>query len=285
MSLKDGKRKKHGVAVLGSWQPVPLDFLRSRACAELSPHATKLLLDALATLGPNAAGNGDISFAPSLMIIRGWTSRATLSGAVKELVAHDLLVKTKQGDRLDCCLFAVTLYPLNCDLHKLDVKPGCYFARDFGGVHGELAGKPTEVQPAKWRRVRKLKVDAPSRNKVVKNRSATKQTQEQKHSKTDTSFHHGTKPPVFEDSAVPSRVTFLELPSEGNFLSGYEQLAEAFQQPGAFERVMRASRKESEPEFLQSQIVEIGAQICQIRARSDADSAELSKAEVRIKAI
>lgn len=55
------RTKKHGVAVQGSWLPMPLAFLRSRACASLSPHGIKLLIDVLALLGPNATRNGDLS--------------------------------------------------------------------------------------------------------------------------------------------------------------------------------------------------------------------------------
>ena len=64
------RTKKHSIAVNGAWLPVPLEFLRSRACAELSPHAAKLLLDLMALLGPNATRNGDLSLAPKAMKAR-----------------------------------------------------------------------------------------------------------------------------------------------------------------------------------------------------------------------
>ena len=41
-TLSEGKRKT-GIACVGPWLPVPLEFLRSRACAELSPLAMLLL--------------------------------------------------------------------------------------------------------------------------------------------------------------------------------------------------------------------------------------------------
>jgi hypothetical protein len=80
----------------------------------------------LATLGPNATKNGDISIAPKLMAARGWTSRSSLNAAMIELVSFGLITKTRQGSRLDCSLFAVTLYPLNCDMKKLDVSSEMY---------------------------------------------------------------------------------------------------------------------------------------------------------------
>lgn len=202
--------KKHGVAVTGAWIPFPLTFLRSRACAELSPHGAKLLLDLLALLGPNAKRNGDLSLTPRLMLMRGWSSRATLQKAVAELIDHGLLAQTKQGSRLDCSLFAVTLFPLNCDLKKLDTGPGSYSVNDWT-KHGEQA--PSEERPATWRRARKTDLLAPPRNKVPKKRSATDQTQLMKVEQTSTLFRGGTKSPVLKTSAVPLRVTYLDKPS------------------------------------------------------------------------
>lgn len=149
------KRSKHGISVTGSWIPVPLDFLRSRACAELSPHALKLLFDLFAQLGPNATRNGDLSITFKTMRARGWTSKSSLLAAVDELTECGLVVKTRQGSRLDCNLFAVTLYPLNCDLSKLDVSPGAYRSTDYMGDGGTQATPPGEADPACWRRARK----------------------------------------------------------------------------------------------------------------------------------
>lgn len=167
--------KKRGIAVTGAWLPLPLDFARSRACAELSPHAAKLLLDALALLGPNANRNGDLSLTPKLMKARGWTGRETLNAAVRELEEHGLLFRTRQGGRLDCSLFALTLYPLDCDLSKLDVRPGAYRVTDWMDG-GTLADAPTEAKPATWRRARKTQTVAPPRDEVPPERPATGRT-------------------------------------------------------------------------------------------------------------
>lgn len=79
------RTKKHSIAVNGAWLPVPLEFMRSRACAELSPHAAKLLLDLMALLGPNATRNGDLSLAPKAMKARGWSGRETLFERIDKL--------------------------------------------------------------------------------------------------------------------------------------------------------------------------------------------------------
>lgn len=177
MSHFKNNRKK-ALAVQGAWTPIPLDFLRSAACASLSPLASKLLLDVHAQLKPNAIGNGDICFAPKVMAARGWTSRASLRAAVQELTTAGLLIMTRQGSRLDCCLYACTLYPLDCDFAKIDVRPGAYRASDYMAANPRLGHPPTAEQPVRWNRPRKDESVAPSRNdqsKIVPLRSKARE--------------------------------------------------------------------------------------------------------------
>lgn len=148
------RAKKKTVAVSGQWLPVPLEFLRSTACASLSPHAAKLLLDVLGSLGPNAIRNGDISLAQSMLGRRGWTSRSTLLAAVRELEECGLLVKSRQGGRLDCNLFACTLYPLDAT-KPVEITQNAYTVSDWKGPGGSHAGPPKPESPASWRRARK----------------------------------------------------------------------------------------------------------------------------------
>lgn len=168
--------KKRGVAVVGPWLPAPLDFLRSRACAELSPLAAKLLIDVFAKLGTNASRNGDISLTPKVMRVSGWTSRESLGAAVRELIEFGLLACTRQGSRLDCSLYACTLYPLDCNLSKLDVGPGSYRATDYMGAGASLANPPTADKPAVWRRARKSKLVTPRRDDSLSKRPAAGRT-------------------------------------------------------------------------------------------------------------
>lgn len=206
------RTKKHSIAVSGAWLPVPLEFLRSRACAELSPHAAKLLLDLMALLGPNATRNGDLSLAPKAMKARGWSGRETLRMAVAELLEHGLLAQTRQGSRRHCSLFALTLYPVNCDVDKLDVGagPGSYTTQDWR-AHGENA--PAEANPAVWRRARKTVLLTSPRDKVSEIRPATGQTPRKSAAEPPTSSRHGTKPPVSAHELVPPRGTYLDEPS------------------------------------------------------------------------
>lgn len=156
IARKNGdKSRKESVTCLGPYNPLPLEFLRSRACAELSPHATKLLLDILAQMGPNGFRNGDISLAPAVMARRGWTSRATLAAACAELREAGLIEQTRQGGRLDCSLWAFTLYAINCDRKKMDVGAGQYKRTDWMKASPDAASIPCETKPAKWKRARK----------------------------------------------------------------------------------------------------------------------------------
>lgn len=207
-----GRDKRRGIAVAGTWVPLGLTFLRSRACAELSPHAAKLLLDLLAMLGPNATKNGDLSLSPKLMRIRGWSGRETLGSAATELLEHGLLVQTRQGGRKDCSLFAVTLYPLDCDMKKLDVGPGAYSARDW-----EKAGlnPPTDEYPGTWRRARKqfgMPRHGTKSAKAVPPRDKVTQRIIKKQALCPAT---GQTPPMYEHEVDPPRVTSIDLPSIG----------------------------------------------------------------------
>lgn len=159
--------KKRGIATNDSWLPLSLPFLRSRACAQLSPHASKLLLELLGLLSTNANRNGDLSLAPKVMKCRGWSGRATLAAAVRELVDANLLFQTRQGGRKDCSLWALTLYPISCDLKKIDVTPGCYYTSAYAGEDRWLEKPPTADKPVVWQRVRKTVQHDPLGNKAA----------------------------------------------------------------------------------------------------------------------
>ena len=149
------QKKRRSLAVTGRWLPAPIDFLRSRACAELSPLGAKMLLDVLALLGPNCTGNGDLCLTPKTLAIRGWSSRASILAAVRELLDYNLLAITRRESRTSCRLYACTLFPIDCDPNKLDAGAvGSYRSTDY--MHGgQLSASPTEANPATWRRARK----------------------------------------------------------------------------------------------------------------------------------
>lgn len=159
-SAKRGKR--NAVAVAGPWLPLPLELLRSRAFAVLSPKASRLFLDLLSQLGPNASGNGDLDLSPGRMRARGWRSNADKQAAIAELERAQLLVVTRRGDRRRPNLYALTPWPLNCDLQKLDVTPGVYTRSDWQQGSKALAEPPTEDRPAVWHAFRKNENSVPT---------------------------------------------------------------------------------------------------------------------------
>ncbi len=146
---KCSKDRKDRVTVRGAWLPMPLTFLRSRAFAELSLHAKCMLFDLCSMLGANARRNGDLSAPPSIMRTRGWTSNATRTAALKELETAQLIVITRRGSRSRCALYAVTLWPLDCDRSKLEVTQGAYSCADWE-VDARRAAAPTSEMPANW---------------------------------------------------------------------------------------------------------------------------------------
>lgn len=150
------QRRRDGVNVDGPWIPMPLRFLSSRCCAELSPHAAKLLLDLIALLRPGAAGNGDLWASADQLAARGWSSEATRTAAMKELRAVGLVVITRRRSGRRCELIAITLWPLACDQKKLD--PGHARVQhtmvDYRGTGDRMLAPPTPEAPAAWRKTR-----------------------------------------------------------------------------------------------------------------------------------
>lgn len=205
-----GRTKKNPVTVSGPWLAMPLDFLRSRAWAELSLHGARMLMDLCAGLGRNAKGNGDLSAAPAVMRPKGWVSTATRVAALKELEDAGLIVITRRGDRRRCTLYAVTLWPLQCDFSKLDHGPGCCTTADWH-VRADRAEHPTMAAPAKWNTTRKGDIGLPARGQAAANMHPLGD----KPNQPERGFAPaaGTKAPVSGNAVDPPRDTSLELPS------------------------------------------------------------------------
>lgn len=203
--------KKNPVTVAGPWLAMPLDFLRSRAWAELPTAAAKMLLDLCAGLGPNAKGNGDLSAAPAVMEPKGWNSTATRVAALNELLKAELIVVTRRGNRRLCTLYAITLWPLQCDLAKLDFGPGAFSTSDWMRVRTDSAQRPTIEAPAKWNVLRKGANSGPATGQP----SAGIDPPRDNPAPISGAFVPGTgaKGPISVQYVVPPRDTFLDLPS------------------------------------------------------------------------
>lgn len=161
-------------------------------------------------LNRNAKGNGDVSVDPGYLTARGWSSKATARAAIDELIAAGLLVITRQGGRNRCSLYAVTLWPLDCDQSKLDYGPGAFTSRDW--ANGPSAGTPpTKDAPAVWTRPRKT--DPPTPVAGVTLRTLPPQRGNEGGSGSAVAPAAGAVVPKMSEVAVPPRGSFLELPS------------------------------------------------------------------------
>lgn len=147
------KRDRDRVAVDGPWLPLPLSFLSSRAAAELSPHAAKLLMFFIGQLGTNAYGNGRLDASANSLCAAGWTSKATAFAAINELEAAGLLVCTRRGRKGCLALYAVTLWPMHCKAEDLDHGPGAWTVKSWAERDG-AGEKLTPITPARWSRPR-----------------------------------------------------------------------------------------------------------------------------------
>ena len=98
---------------------LPHAVLRHPNFANLSPRATKLLLDLCSVY--NGRNNGDMATAWTIMRKRGWRSRDQLFKAQEELSEKGFIIKTRQGGRNRCNLWAIAFWSIDeCD-GKLDI--------------------------------------------------------------------------------------------------------------------------------------------------------------------
>ena len=103
----------------GSFIAVPKIILEGDEYASLTAKAVKLLLDVFGQY--NGRNNGDLACTWLVMRQRGWRSRDTLGRALKELLENRWIVRTRQGGRFCCSLYAVTWKPIDECGGKLDV--------------------------------------------------------------------------------------------------------------------------------------------------------------------
>ncbi|MEM8682887.1 MAG: hypothetical protein AAGF72_05605 [Pseudomonadota bacterium] len=112
--MRTKREKAKGRRDRGSFVRMPHAFLRHPKFAQLSPRATKLLIDLCS--GYTGNNNGDFSIAWRLMSQRGWRSKQQLYKAIAELTETGFVVKTRQGGKHKCSLYAITLWPIDeCD--------------------------------------------------------------------------------------------------------------------------------------------------------------------------
>lgn len=142
-ALKAAREARGG----GGFLPFRTDVLQSEALKNLSPYATKLLLDLASQW--QLGRNGDASAAfEKVMRARGWRSKATLNNSLKELRNSGLIVMTRQGSLHECSLYGLGWLAIDECGGKLDMKAT---TRPINGWIDPL--KPVENKASSTRRV------------------------------------------------------------------------------------------------------------------------------------
>jgi hypothetical protein len=90
--------------------------------ASVLSHKAAHLLDNLVAQY-NGSNNGDLSAAPKIMKLYGWTSQGSVHSALTELLALGFIEQTRQGGRNKCSLYALTWMAIDECGGKLDVPP------------------------------------------------------------------------------------------------------------------------------------------------------------------
>lgn len=121
-----------------SFVALPHHLLEHPAFLELSGYATKaLLLLAAQYKGKN---NGDLCATQELAARSGWTSKGSFHRALVELEAAGFIVKTRQGGRNRCSLYALAWKPIDECGGKLDVPASRVASNEW--LHGRKSHPP-----------------------------------------------------------------------------------------------------------------------------------------------
>ena len=110
-----GKTKKD---IKGRFVPLSHDVIKHANFRSLSGNAVKLYIQLLCQY--NGHNNGDYSCPFEMMKLMGWKSSGTLYKSVKELLKLGFIVKTRQGGKNKCNLYADTTRAIDDCKGKLD---------------------------------------------------------------------------------------------------------------------------------------------------------------------
>lgn len=106
----------------GVFAPWPRDCALHSNFSRLTFTARALLFELLGQF--NGFNNGDLTCAYAVLRRRGWVSRTTIEKARSELEITGWLVRTRQGHRNRCSLYALTFVAIDDCHSKLDVPSG-----------------------------------------------------------------------------------------------------------------------------------------------------------------
>lgn len=115
-------RKSKGRADTGPVTVIPKVVLESEEYAALTAYEVKLLIDIVVQFN-GYTNNGDLACTWRLMKNRGWRSQDTLHRALHGLLDKRFVIRTRQGGKHRCSLYAITWAEIHECKGKLDVRP------------------------------------------------------------------------------------------------------------------------------------------------------------------
>ena len=122
MSKRASRRSAFKV-IGGPFAAIPIYVLEHRDFWTVSPTATRLLVCLASQFNASNFNNGDLCAAQSIMAKYGWKD-STRKRALKELDDVGLIVKTHQGHKRRCSLYALSWLPIDrCPGKNLELGP------------------------------------------------------------------------------------------------------------------------------------------------------------------
>ena len=118
--MSRSKARAQGRREHGRFAGIPHAVMEHACFTTLGHPAVRLLLELAKQY--NGHNNGDLTAAYKVMRKRGWKSRDTVDGAVRELMHHWLILKSRQGGKNACNLYALTWVAVDNCKGKLDLK-------------------------------------------------------------------------------------------------------------------------------------------------------------------
>jgi hypothetical protein len=128
------KLKNKARRFTGQFAALPHTVLKNKDYIGLSNKSKALLVEL--ALQYNGSNNGDLTVAFAVLRGRGWKRKATISAAVKELLASDLITRTREGQFQNpfarCSLYAINWNGIDeCKSKDLNVRSTATPPRKF----------------------------------------------------------------------------------------------------------------------------------------------------------
>jgi hypothetical protein len=136
------RKKITAYSVIGApFAAIPIYLLEHEDYWEVSPTARDLLVCLASQFNAASGNNGDLCAAQSIMSKYGWAD-STRKRALKRLEESDLLVKTRQGHKRRCSLYALSWLPIDeCEGKGLEINSTKKPYKNYRGIWHERKGR------------------------------------------------------------------------------------------------------------------------------------------------